>query len=744
MTNEADRLARARTLRHDLLTPLNQILGYSQLLQDQIAEMTQEELRADLSRIEIAGKRLVGLIDALFKSPDGPNVAEKAPPPRDVERATRPPAGEGVTRPGEPPEGRILVVDDNEMNRDMLSRRLSSSGFFVEVAEGGAAALSMWARAAYDLVLLDVMMPDIGGLDVLRQMRAQQSMSDLPVIMATARDASEDIVEALRMGANDYVTKPLDFAVVLARIGTQIALKRVREKAQLLNEQLLEAQEQISRLVDSSADAIRDVPAWSQAIASDLAQAIGAREIAVFTLEDEAFTRLTRSLVEPPDYALLQRARSSRDFLWRGKDAVAAVSGMTGELHGALVVSGKDGAFTPEERRLVASFGLQLGGALELLKTKRELGEAQERNRLRRQEMEARGLEVVQVCPKCGACFGSRPAECPNDGEPLQTPRLLPHVVLGRYRLARLLGEGGMGTVFHAVDQKLSRDVAIKILKPEHFDVPAHRVRFEYEAHAVAQIDHPGVVVLFDTGELEDGSLFIVMEKLEGHDLGQLMARYGPGAPRQVASFLRQTGEALAAAHRAGLVHRDVKPENVFLIPSEEGFRVKILDFGLAKPMFGDTRLTQSGLIVGTPAYMAPEQIEGKDVDHRTDLYSLAAVAYEALTGRRVTLESDLARTFIEVLQETPPAISELLPGAPRQIDVAFAAALAKDRLKRPGDVKGWVVSFVDLVEEMDPIFAGWEISLDSPPGLHVGDQSTLVAQAGVPGPVGRSQEAAS
>jgi serine/threonine protein kinase len=265
-----------------------------------------------------------------------------------------------------------------------------------------------------------------------------------------------------------------------------------------------------------------------------------------------------------------------------------------------------------------------------------------------------------------------------------------------------------MGMVFHAHDQRLDRQVAIKIISAEHFDDPSVRLRFEQEARAAARIDHPGVVTIFDSGELQDGSGFIIMERLHGSDLGQLIRQFGPGTPRQVAQLLRQAGAALGAAHRAGLVHRDIKPENIFLEEQPVGFEAKVLDFGIAKPIDLDTHLTQGGTILGTPAYMAPEQLSGKQLDARSDIYSFAAVAYEALVGRGVTLEKTLGRVIVDVIQRMPPTVSTLLPSISVEIDNAFNAALSKERNLRPETIEAWVDSFVEVLEATEPQVPGW------------------------------------
>jgi class 3 adenylate cyclase/ActR/RegA family two-component response regulator len=234
--SNVERRARPPSLRHDLRTPLNQILGYSEMLQEEAAEAGYDRFVADLTKIGVAARQLLSLVDQVPEAvpalPPLPSFAEGEPaealrtPP--VPRSSAPPA-----RAAEAP-ARLLVVDDNELNRDLLARRLKKRGYLVRVAEDGRRALDLLEREIFDLVLLDIMMPGVSGLDVLRAVRARHSVAELPIVMATARDQGEDIVEALGLGANDYVTKPLDFAVVLARVETQLSLKRALEEIRRL------------------------------------------------------------------------------------------------------------------------------------------------------------------------------------------------------------------------------------------------------------------------------------------------------------------------------------------------------------------------------------------------------------------------------------------------------------------------------------------------------------------------------
>jgi len=231
--------SKPKSLRHQLRTPLNQIIGYGEMLHEEAQDNGHEQYLADLEKIGIAARNLVALIDKHVDPNATEAVAVSAPPPAPLTpTASRTSASVPASAaPGEEAAAgaaRLLVVDDNEMNRDMLSRRLIKQGYAVATAEDGYRALEMIAAERFDLVLLDIMMPGISGLEVLEKLRTQHSVADLPIIMATAKDQSEDTVQALGLGANDYVTKPIDFPVVIARVKTQLSLKHAVEEVRRL------------------------------------------------------------------------------------------------------------------------------------------------------------------------------------------------------------------------------------------------------------------------------------------------------------------------------------------------------------------------------------------------------------------------------------------------------------------------------------------------------------------------------
>jgi eukaryotic-like serine/threonine-protein kinase len=262
----------------------------------------------------------------------------------------------------------------------------------------------------------------------------------------------------------------------------------------------------------------------------------------------------------------------------------------------------------------------------------------------------------------------------------------------GQFKILQKIGTGGMGSVYAASQSAMNRMVAIKILHPKLTARKDLVARFRREARAMSQLSHPNTVKVFMYGELEDdGSLYIVMEHLEGRNLNRKVKREGPLPMDQAVSILIQVCGALQEAHGMGIVHRDLKPENIFLC-KQVGIDEypKVLDFGLAKVTEqqmqpGSVNLTQEGMVFGTPEFMSPEQAQGKQLDPRSDIYSLAVILYEALTGK---LPFD-ARTPMEYIQkhvvEPPIPLSKRVEGLafPRELDEVVAKAMAKKRADR-------------------------------------------------------------
>jgi TolB-like protein/Tfp pilus assembly protein PilF len=258
---------------------------------------------------------------------------------------------------------------------------------------------------------------------------------------------------------------------------------------------------------------------------------------------------------------------------------------------------------------------------------------------------------------------------------------------LGHYRITAAIGSGGMGDVYRAVDTKLGRQVALKVLPEEMAANPERLSRFQREAKALAALDHPGIVTVYSVEEA-DGVHFLTMQLVEGRPLDTLIAAGGMPVEsvHRIGSAL---AEALGAAHEKGIVHRDLKPANVMVAPDG---RVKVLDFGLARmseteavggSQLPTDMLTRDGVVMGTVPYMSPEQVQGRVLDRRTDVFSLGVLLYEMICGRRPFSGDSAAELGSAILRDTPPAVTTLRPGLPEGLDPAVSRCLEKDPAAR-------------------------------------------------------------
>jgi len=252
-------------------------------------------------------------------------------------------------------------------------------------------------------------------------------------------------------------------------------------------------------------------------------------------------------------------------------------------------------------------------------------------------------------------------------------------VLAGRYRLVELLGQGGMATIFRANDAQLGRDVAVKVLRSEYGRDPAFVARFRQEAQSAAALNHPNVVNVFDYG-MEAGDPFIVMELIDGGDLGSVIRERGPMEPLAAARIAQQIYEALDAAHARGIIHRDIKPTNVLLT---SGGRVKVADFGIARA-FSEAQLTMPGTTLGSVHYFSPEQARGELVTSASDVYSAGLVLFEMLTGRRAWTGDSAGAVAVARLAGDPPTPSSIRSGIPQILDIAVRRALARVPADRP------------------------------------------------------------
>ena len=263
---------------------------------------------------------------------------------------------------------------------------------------------------------------------------------------------------------------------------------------------------------------------------------------------------------------------------------------------------------------------------------------------------------------------------------------LAPGSRLGEYQIERKIGQGGMGMVYAAIHPLIGKRAAIKILKKELCADPFSIERFVDEARVVNQIGHPNIVDVFAFGEMPDGRSYFVMEWLQGETLRERIARGPMGVP-EVCRVVRQLARALEAAHEKGVIHRDLKPDNVFLVEQRyDDPRVKLLDFGIAKLATNDHRVekTATGAIVGTPQYIAPEQAKGYLIDPRADIYALGGIVFELLTGRPPFIADNAMEMVAKHLMEAPPHPASLVRGITAELDAVVVQMLAKKPEGRP------------------------------------------------------------
>jgi CheY-like chemotaxis protein/tRNA A-37 threonylcarbamoyl transferase component Bud32 len=602
-------------LRHDLRTPVNHIVGYAEMLiedlggpeharQREALERTIEAAREALSIIslvlaptrdavepaELSGmyqqlqepqRRILEAVHALLAAGEVPMPTFAEDLRKIQEAAAR--LVPTQSAPGSPATGgaaaattgkaRVLVVDDEAGNRDLLSRRLQREGYATVAASGGHDALAVVAREPVDVVLLDVMMPDLDGLAVLERLKADPATRDVPVIMISALDDLAAIARCIEAGAVDYLPKPFEPVILRARLAASLAEKRFRDQER------------------------------------DLVRALGMVTAAASAVEAGAY--------QPGLLGIVAQRPDAVGRLARVMDRMATEVG---------------------ERES------RLRGRLERLRT--EIGVA----RLSQDF-------PVQV-----------------DGDHLGTGQTFAN----RYIVESVLGRGGMGTVYKAKDTELNEIVAIKTLRPELVADEGSRERFKDEIRLTRRITHRNVVRTHDFGEA-NGLWYITMEYVEGLTVRELLDNRGTLGVESTLAIGTQLAESLSVAHATGVIHRDIKPQNLLL---DAGGVLKVMDFGVARLAESTARHTQAGLIVGTPAYMSPEQLTGDEVDARSDLYAVGAVLFELLTGRLPLEGPTVMALFAKVLSEDPPRPGSLAGGVPPALDDLVLRLLAK----RPED----------------------------------------------------------
>ena len=296
-------------------------------------------------------------------------------------------------------------------------------------------------------------------------------------------------------------------------------------------------------------------------------------------------------------------------------------------------------------------------------------------------------MTALKICPTCSTEYPANERFCPRDGTALRSQGgggdLVGSILAERYHVLKKLGEGGMGQVYLAEHVKMGRRSAVKVMHPAMIHDADAIGRFNREAANASRINHPNVAGIYDFGETADGLVYLAMEFIEGETLTELLKATGALPPARAAEITRQTAEALNVAHDMGIVHRDLKPDNIMITKDHDGDDcVKVVDFGIAKAAGSEAQnVTRTGMVVGTPEYMSPEQLSGDKLDGRSDIYSLGLVAFNMLTGKLPFPSETSQSSMIMRLTEKPRPLSEMKPDVPwpAELQEVMDKALARD-----------------------------------------------------------------
>jgi CheY-like chemotaxis protein len=551
------------SLYQSLRQPQGRIVTAARRLLEEDGAPRNGEFIADVNKILQAADRLV--ID------DRAHAAEAVPAESQKRAAQQGTEDAGSRVP------RILVVDDVEDNREVLRRRLVRDGYVVDVAENGRRALQRILTEVFDLVLLDVLMPELNGYETLKQIKSDESTRDIPVIMISALDDLASVVRCVESGAEDYLPKPFDPVLLRARISASLEKKRLRDV-------------ELAYL-----DRVKAVIAAAAAI--------------------EAGTYEPGTLAD-----------------------MATDADELGQL--ARVVDGMAAKVKEREQRL--------------------------KDRVRDLRVE---IEAARGTP--------RAVEAVVDGGNLKTGQQFAE----RYEVSAMIGIGGMGSVYRVRDSELDEDVAIKTLRPQLVSDPTVVERFKQEIRLARRLSHRNIVRTHDLGQWR-GVYYLTMELVEGITVRELIDTRGQLGISSTLAIGAQLATALHVAHEQGIIHRDIKPQNLLLDADGE---LKVMDFGIARLAERTSSLTEAGLVVGTPSYMSPEQLLSEAVDPRSDLFAVGVVLYECLTGTLPFQAESPVALIAKLLNEeplAPNALNDEIPPALSELVVRLLEKKPEDRLQ--------------------------------------------------------------
>ena len=477
---------------------------------------------------------------------------------------------------------RVLVTEDSKAIRDTLVRQLSRLGFEVLEASNGREGVEMARRDGIAVMLTDINMPELDGIGVLKEMKADPATRDIPVIVISSQDDLASVVTCIENGADDHISKPYEPQLLRARVRAAVERKRMRD--------------------------------------------------------------------------------AEHDYLRR----VAAITNAAEEVEGERYVPGSLEHLAGDDAlgRLARVFDRMVTG----LRSREQ--------RLERRVKELR-REMVDTQLRRHAVVRASDESPFSSGE----------IIAGRYEILGQIGKGGMGMVYHARDLELGDDVAVKVVRRDLVATDQTILeRLKSEIRLSRRISHRNVVRAYDLGE-SGGTYFISMEYIQGTTVAELLDRRRRLTIASTLAIGTQLAEALAVAHDLQIIHRDIKPANLLIDGTGV---VKVTDFGIARLVECEEKLTLGGFIVGTPQYMAPEQFMGRTVDGRTDLFAAGVVLFECLSGR-LPFDADSPTALLtQIIQGDCPRLSSLVPEVPPRLEAVVHRLLqfqAADRLNTAAEL---------------------------------------------------------
>lgn len=412
--------------------------------------------------------------------------------------------------------------------------------------------------------------------------------------------------------------------------------------------------------------------------------------------------------VELPAGAGGELPRADREWLAAaGVRLMVPMVGSDQHLFGVLMLGDKksEEPYSTDDITLLLAMSRQIAAARENVRLKERV----ERDRRIRHDVLTRlpsgGDHLLRECSICGSCYDGSVTHCATDGTALELSLPVDRTIDGKYRLDRLIGKGGMGAVYEAADLRLARKVAVKIMLGAGFGDRQALRRFEREAQASARLDHPNIVTVFDFGRAGGDGAFLVMELVRGRTMRAEMDERGRLDGATAADWFEPICAAVASAHAHHVVHRDLKPENILIVPAAAGRLVKVLDFGLAKMSSTDSSgphsLTQPGTVMGTPGYMAPEQLTGGEVDERADIFAIGVMAAEAITGE-APFRGRTHNEMLMAILNRPLTLGGEGP-AWRQLELVLQRAVAKEAAARFASVADLARALIPALRAQRP-----------------------------------------